>query len=220
MPVARFLERRGILERDEDNCYLTLDGLETDPLLDIHSHSVTYRVAIAPQKGRKVFAPNSKHLLMITPSGRGKVSKDNHSIHPDDRTPAERHAAMTWVQRLKLVFNIDIGTYEQCQGPFRIFACVEDPAVIRQILAHLSGRESADAQARLPPERGRRSHQRFPIPARPLTVSLEAGCFKVQRPGFRGAVHRRVWLQLFLPPQWLSINQCAHGHHLLNAGTV
>jgi len=46
--VARFLERRGILERDEDNSYLTLDGLEEDPLQDIHSHSVTYRVAIGP----------------------------------------------------------------------------------------------------------------------------------------------------------------------------
>ena len=53
--VARFLERRGILERDEDNSYLTLDGLEEDPLQDIHSHSVTYRVALGPQKGRKVF---------------------------------------------------------------------------------------------------------------------------------------------------------------------
>ena len=53
--MARFLERRGILERDEDNSYLTLDGLEEDPLQDIHSHSVTYRVAIGPQKGSKVF---------------------------------------------------------------------------------------------------------------------------------------------------------------------
>jgi len=53
--VARFLERRGILERDEDNSYLTLDGLAEDPLQDIHGYSVTYRVAIGPQKGRKVF---------------------------------------------------------------------------------------------------------------------------------------------------------------------
>jgi len=53
--VARFLERRGILERDEDTSYLTLDGLEEDPLQDIHSHSVTYRIAVGPQKGRKVF---------------------------------------------------------------------------------------------------------------------------------------------------------------------
>jgi hypothetical protein len=53
--VACFLERRGILERDEDNSYLTLDGLEEDPLKDIHGYSVTYRIAIGPLKGRKVF---------------------------------------------------------------------------------------------------------------------------------------------------------------------
>jgi len=36
--VASFLERRGLLERDEDNSYLTLDGLDEDPMRDIHSH--------------------------------------------------------------------------------------------------------------------------------------------------------------------------------------
>ncbi len=45
-----------MLERDEDNSYLILDGLEEDPLKYILSHSVTYRVAIGPQKCRKVFA--------------------------------------------------------------------------------------------------------------------------------------------------------------------
>jgi hypothetical protein len=54
--VARFLGRQGILERDADNSDLNLDGLDEDPLQDIHSYSVTYRVAIGHQKGRKVFA--------------------------------------------------------------------------------------------------------------------------------------------------------------------
>ena len=44
--VARLLERRGMLERDEDNSYLTLDGLEKDSLKNIHSHSLIHRVAI------------------------------------------------------------------------------------------------------------------------------------------------------------------------------
>jgi len=38
---AWFLERRGILERDEDKSYLTLDSLEADPIKDIHAYSVT-----------------------------------------------------------------------------------------------------------------------------------------------------------------------------------
>jgi ribosomal protein S27E len=71
--VARFLERRGILERDEGSSYLTLDGLEEDPLQDIHAHSVTYRVAIGPQKGRKVFA-----LQTIPP--KPEPSQDNARV--------------------------------------------------------------------------------------------------------------------------------------------
>ena len=258
--VARFLERRGILERDEDNSYLTLDCLEEDPLRDIHSHSVTYRVAIGPQKGRKVFtlqtiapqpesapdnarvaklngfslhagvaarahqrkklerlcryiarpaiserrlsltptgkvryelktpfrngtthvifdpldfmarlaalvskprvnltrfhgvfAPNSKYRALITPAGRGKGSKKTGK-DKDDRSFAERHMAMSWAQRLKRVFHIDIETCEKCQGPVRIIACVEDPVAIRQILDHLKSKEATD-QARPPPGR-------------------------------------------------------------------
>jgi len=61
--------------------------------------------------------------------------------------------AITWAQRLKRVFQIDIETCEKCNGPVRIVACVEDPAVIRQILEHLRKKESQDSQAQLPPER-------------------------------------------------------------------
>lgn len=38
--VASFLERRGLLERDEDNSYLTLDGLDEDPKPDLPPGSV------------------------------------------------------------------------------------------------------------------------------------------------------------------------------------
>ena len=60
---------------------------------------------------------------------------------------------MTWAQRLKRVFDIDITTCEKCSGPVRIVACIEEPAVIRQILEHVKGREASDNQAQLPPER-------------------------------------------------------------------
>ena len=51
------------------------------------------------------------------------------------------------------VGHIDIDTCERCQDPVRIIVCIEDPAVIKQILEHLRTREYADCQARLPPER-------------------------------------------------------------------
>jgi len=44
---------------------------------------------------------------------------------------------MTWAQRLKRVFNIDIETCRECGGTVKIIACIEDPVVISKILTHL-----------------------------------------------------------------------------------
>jgi len=49
--VAGFLEREGLLVRDDDNDYLALDGLEDDPMLQIHGYSITYRIATGKQQG-------------------------------------------------------------------------------------------------------------------------------------------------------------------------
>ncbi|MCP5348343.1 MAG: hypothetical protein H7A04_15925 [Pseudomonadales bacterium] len=61
---------------------------------------------------------------------------------------------MTWAQRLKRVFRIDIETCEKCQGPVRIIACIEEPALIRQFLEHLRKKESEVSQTELPPGAG------------------------------------------------------------------
>ena len=47
---------------------------------------------------------------------------------------------MTWVQRLKRVFGIDIETCPACGGAMWIIACIEDPDVVERILAHLDAR--------------------------------------------------------------------------------
>ena len=65
--------------------------------------------------------------------------------------PAERRAAMTWAQRLKRVFGIDIETCAACGGAMRIIACIEDPEVIEKILAHLDAKASEPAAPRRPP---------------------------------------------------------------------
>ncbi len=82
-----------------------------------------------------VFAPNSKYRVQITPAKRGRVNIPG--TPEDDRTPAEHRAAMTWAQRLKRVFNIDVETCSECGGDIKIIASIEDPAVIQKILAHL-----------------------------------------------------------------------------------
>ena len=57
---------------------------------------------------------------------------------------------MTWAQRLKRVFNIDIETCALCGGAMHIIACIEDAAVIEKLLAHLDAK-AATGQAARPP---------------------------------------------------------------------
>ncbi len=98
-----------------------------------------------------VFAPNSAHRALVTRAGRGKGRAD--AARADARTPSERHAAMRWAQRLKRVFGIDVETCAGCGGAMRIIACIEDPAVIKAILAHLASKARPVHALRLPPGR-------------------------------------------------------------------
>ena len=84
-----------------------------------------------------VFAPHSRWRAEVTPGGRGKPTTS------DPRTPAERHRAMTWAQRLKRVFGIEIESCEQCGGRVRVIASLSDPALIGKILQHLECRATA-----------------------------------------------------------------------------
>jgi len=72
-----------------------------------------------------VFAPHSRWRSQITPAGRG-----SGKAAAETRPLAERHRAMTWVQRLKRVFRLDLETCEGCGGQVRVVACIEDPLVI------------------------------------------------------------------------------------------
>jgi hypothetical protein len=56
---------------------------------------------------------------------------------------------MRWAQRLKGMFGIDVET-SACGGAMRIVACIEDPAVIKAILAHLAGKARPVHAPRLP----------------------------------------------------------------------
>jgi hypothetical protein len=263
--VGRYLERQGWLERDAENDYLALDTADDDPLSVLQGHSISYRIALGPQAGRKVFtlqtlppvdideshsgtvgqvagfnlhagvaaradqrrklerlcryiarpavseqrlsltaqgkvryqlktpysdgtthvifepldfisrlaalvpkprvnltryhgvfAPNSQHRARVTPARRGRGHKAKAS-GSEEATPVASHAAMSWAQRLKRVFDIDIATCTVCGGSMKVIACIEDPLVIKRILAHLRGkglyREAAGLpQSRAPPQ--------------------------------------------------------------------
>jgi len=62
------------------------------------------------------------------------------------RRPENCHgarAAMSRVQRLKRVFNIDVDIYRAFGGAFKVIACIEDPVAIEKILAHLPAHSGA-----------------------------------------------------------------------------
>ncbi len=57
---------------------------------------------------------------------------------------------MTWAQRLKRVFNIDIEVCSKCGGAVKVIACIEDPVVIKKILTHLKEETTAPMDVLLP----------------------------------------------------------------------
>ena len=73
--VARFLERRGFLERDYEDSYLTLDCLDDGPMQQLHGHAITYRIALGPQQGRKVFTLQTIPPSKATSSVSTRVAK-------------------------------------------------------------------------------------------------------------------------------------------------
>ena len=110
-----------------------------------------------------VFAPNFKHRNRIVPRRPRPIDAD----HPP--TP------MTWAQRLRRVFAIDIETCPECGGKLRVIACTrhgftrallglrpnrtlvpacaEDPPLITKILGHVRQREALfDNTPRAPPD--------------------------------------------------------------------
>jgi hypothetical protein len=247
--VGRCLERKGLLEQDTESAWLDLDPAEdTDAMPQILGSSISYRIAVGPQQGRKAFmirtirpldrpdpglervakangfslhagvscegnqkdkrerlcryisrpavavprlslsstgkvvytlktpyrdgttqvafepvdfvarltalvpkprvnltryhgvlAPNHRWRGLVTPARRGKGVKPISNA--EVRSTAERHAAMTWAQRLKRVFNIDIEVCARCGGSARVIACIEDQNVIDRILYHLRQKE-------------------------------------------------------------------------------
>jgi len=100
-----------------------------------------------------VFAPNSKHRALVSPVKRVKGNKSKAADGPEEQAPVQRHAAMTWAQRLKRVFKLDVETCRVCGGSARVIACIEDPVVIKKILTYLEEKLPTRAALLLPDSR-------------------------------------------------------------------
>jgi hypothetical protein len=117
-----------------------------------------------------VFAPNSPMRRAIVPAParvrRRRKGNDSatapatrQSSTTDSRSDCNDPptAPLTWAQRLKRVFEIDITLCPLCGGQLRVIADVTDPDLIRKILDHVHSR----APPRLPARRAE-SHQTPP----------------------------------------------------------
>jgi hypothetical protein len=78
-----------------------------------------------------VFAPASPDRARIVP--KTPAAANDHC----EASIADRHRALSWAQRLKRVFAIEIDTCRRCGGRLRVIASIEAPAVIDRILKHL-----------------------------------------------------------------------------------
>ncbi len=115
--------------------------------------SVSYRIAVGPQRGRKVFTlqtipaweDDDRFTQVAKVSGfslhagvaaqaweRQKLERLVRYI-TRPAVSAQHHRAMTWAQRLKRVFNIDVSVCPKCGGEAKVVASIEDQAVIDKI---------------------------------------------------------------------------------------
>ena len=88
-----------------------------------------------------VFSPNSKLRTDVVPQKPVE----------EQENPKSKAYSMTWAQRLKRVFAIEIEKCEKCGGPVRIIASIEDPDVIQKILKHLGLNQPEHPKSRSPP---------------------------------------------------------------------
>ncbi|OFI36176.1 hypothetical protein BFC17_08600 [Alteromonas lipolytica] len=83
------------------------------------------------------------YVTEVTASQRGKNSPRLAVLENDSDTPYHARS-MSWAQRLKRVFNIDITICEACtKTNVKIIASITAPATIQKILTHLDEQDSA-----------------------------------------------------------------------------
>ncbi len=86
-----------------------------------------------------IFAPNSKMRKLVVPksSKRVKGKEDSKTDKSVEEAASELIASLSWAQRLKRVFNIDITLCPLCGGTMRVIADITDPDIIQKILDHI-----------------------------------------------------------------------------------
>jgi hypothetical protein len=101
--IGRALERQGLLARDGESSYLELGPDAGGPLDDLLAHSITYRVAVGPLAGQKVFSLQSVPAR-ANESRNGVAQYAGFSLHAGIGVAAEQREKL---ERLARHVNIE-----------------------------------------------------------------------------------------------------------------
>ena len=98
-----------------------------------------------------VFAPNNKYRGQVTLRPAKKTKKKGQA---KSENGSSKRYKMTWAQRLKRVFDIEVSICAHCGGDVKIIACIEDRATIDKILDHIKKKELEEitGQSQPPPQ--------------------------------------------------------------------
>lgn len=81
-----------------------------------------------------VFAPASPDRVRVVPRTRAAANQARECSEP---SATDQERALTWAQRFKRVFAIDIEACRRCGGKLRVVASIEEQARIGRILENL-----------------------------------------------------------------------------------
>ncbi len=108
---------------------------------------------------------NDRAGLVLAPRARcrrrvvayGRVAPDPTSVSalaqaPDGAGEQSKPRSWSWAALMRRAFAIDVLACPNCGGRMRLIATIHDPAVIREILAHLGLSQSGKSPGPAPPE--------------------------------------------------------------------
>ncbi len=76
--IGRYLQRQDLLQRDAQNSYLAGELIDEGPMDPLWGHSITWRIAVGPQAGRKVLTLQT--LPADDPAQAGGARGRKHTI--------------------------------------------------------------------------------------------------------------------------------------------
>jgi len=92
--IGLMLEKRGLIERDIENAWLSADVAFAGPLDDLIGHSITYRIAVGPRAGQKVFTLQSVPAQGEGEGRNGAAQAGGFSLHAGLDIEIGQHAKL------------------------------------------------------------------------------------------------------------------------------